>query len=220
MPAIPEKIIVLAEPLRVELRLRELAPTLSGDALREAMHSGLMSWAATTENDPPSYPGTSLGAGTVRGLRDQLLPQNWKKSDSANYSTVTSPDGDVTIVVATGDEATGILHRTPTTKCPKGPETEAIVTANKAQLELFATTETPKAKQVARVTYMLLVVRAKDGMRGELSLPEEIGEDGKIEQWRERLILAALGGDDSGSVMRVPEPGPELDVDVTRRAAS
>jgi hypothetical protein len=54
-------------------------------------------------------------------------------------------------------------------------------------------------------------------MKLELSLPEGMGEDGRPEDWAERIILPSIDLDGSYSVKRAPEPGPAFDVDVTRR---
>ena len=213
MSALPEPI---DEPLKVEARLHELG--LSLDVFHESMHAALLAWASCTENDPPSYPGTTLWAVAMRHLREQLLPKGWTKSDAANYCTVVNPDTTLAIAVATGDEATGVNKDgiQPKTKCPKGPETQAIV-ANNRQLDFFIAAGATNQMQVP-LTYILLLARTEEGLRGELSLPEEIGLDERVERWRERIILPPLGGDSDSLAMTAPEPAPLPEIDVVRRA--
>ena len=77
-----------------------------------------------------------MWAETVAVLRDQLRSHGWNTLDEGNYSRTVNSNEDLAIVVATGDEATGDIHASPSNKCPKGINTTEAVEANN-QLDLF-----------------------------------------------------------------------------------
>jgi hypothetical protein len=68
-----------------------------------------------------------------------------------------------------------------------------------------------------RVTWILLIHRAKNEVRSELSLPAAIGDDGRIDSWSERIILPVIaldaGAPDDGGA----DDEPNVDVEVSRR---
>jgi hypothetical protein len=126
------------------------------------------------------------------------------------------------IAVATGDEGTGLAEILPTTKTPKGPSTVEAVTTNQLAFE-FAVAASKPAAEVAedadeeRVTWILLVHRAKNEVRSEISLPSSIGPDGRIDGWAERILLTAVPID--GDLMDiVPPVQPDITIDVKRRS--
>jgi hypothetical protein len=211
MPAQP---LVIEDPLDVAARLSKLGLTVTD--LAEAVKIGYLGRSTCTDNDPPSLPGVILWGHTTRGLREQLMPKRWEKSDAGNYSTVISPDHTIAIVVATGDDGTGKASRSPKTSYPKGSATVAAVAVNRAQLDLFNANSTER--QGGLMTWVLLVAHeAGYGVRSELSLPFEIGDDFRIEAWRERIILPPLEDDGGEAARRDAQPGPTFDVDVIRR---
>ena len=68
-----------------------------------------------------------------------------------------------------------------------------------------------------RVTWLLLMHTAEDELRAELSLPASMGHDGRIDAWKERIILPSTPLDPIESI-DFPDFGPDLEVDVRRRA--
>ena len=156
-------------------RLAELG--LAETKLAEIVRRGYVAFASCTPNDPPLYPGFSAWATMVRGLREYLLP-DWERSDENNYSLVINPAGNVAIAVATGDDATGHSDAIPTTKSSKGPSTLEAVTSNQIQLELpYVFPPVPAPARPAnpdeqRMTWILLVHRAQNEVRCELSITD------------------------------------------------
>ena len=214
MSAVPR---IIEEPLDVAGRLAALAGLTTVD-LTEAVKGGHVARATCTENDAPSFPGIVQWGVTTRTLREQLMTKGWEKDDSRNFSTTRSPDGTVAIVVATGDEGTGIASKTPKTNYPKGTVTHEAVDVNRTQLDLPGITPISDATRPRATTYVLLIANQSGrGVRAELSLPLEIGEDGRIEMWAERIILPPLEDDGGESARRGAERGPDFDVDVVRR---
>lgn len=206
----------------IDNRLAQLG--LEEDRLTEVVRRGYVAFASCTPNDPPLFPGFSAWAAMVRGLREYLLPE-WDRSDENNYSLVINPSGTVAIAVATGDEGTGRPGATPTTKSSKGPSTADAVTSNQAQLGLPYIFDAAPAPTQAddeaepRMTWILLVHRAPNEVRYELSLPTSMGLDGRVDGWRERIILNAIPTDPDLVEITPPQPmQPDISVDVKRRA--
>ena len=169
-----------------------------------------------TANDPVITPGFLAWARTTRGLRELLAPAGWQRSSEGGLETVVAPDGKLAVAVATGDEATGQPDNSPKTKYSKGPATVAAIEQN--QLSLFADLEpvVPGPVPTDRVTWLLLIARGVDEVRCELSLPQAIGDDGKIESWSERIILAPVGRDGEPTVTPADQE-PDVVVEVSRR---
>lgn len=205
----------------VNTRLAELG--LEETRLAEIVRRGYVAFASCTPNDPPLYPGFSAWATMVRALREYLLPE-WERSDENNYSLVINPAGTVAIAVATGDDATGQSDAIPTTKSSKGPSTVEAVTSNQMQLELpyefppVAAPARPANPDEQRMTWILLVHRALGEVRCELSLPTSMGVDGRVDGWRERIILGAVPTDPEILEITPAQPlQPDITVDVKRR---
>lgn len=167
---------------------------LSAEVLREATLVGESARDSCTANDPPNAAGFVAWARTVRALREILIPQGWTRNDDTNFSTIISPDSRTAIAVATGDEGTGNPKTTPKTKYPKGPATIAAIDSNRKQLQLFEINEiiSEKAAGDGVNTWMLVRRRAGDSILIELSLPADVGEDGRVGSWAIRLILEPI----------------------------
>lgn len=202
-------------------RLEELG--LKVAHISDPVQRGYMAAANCTVNHPPLMRGVVGWGEVVCALRENLAPLGWTRSDANNYSVVNDPAGYIAIAVATGDESTGIANASPTTKSLKGPQTANAVNFNHNQLPLLfdipASSDTDPVTDPnnGRVTYMLLVHRAPNEVRFELSLPDQITE-GRIDGWVERIIFGAIRLDGE-PIELTPPPQPDLDIDVRRRTA-
>jgi hypothetical protein len=153
---------------------------------------------------------------TVRTLRELLGVEGWTRLDVRNSPLIINADGTVAVGVASGDEYTGHPLRTPQTKTPKGsPAVEAL--AGNKQLYLFKELE-PVECERAYQTWYLLFHRTEDEIRLELSLPYSMGTDGRIDGFIERIILPSLPIDPEWMVVAPPDFGPDIQIDVPRRA--
>ena len=212
--------IVHAQPADVAARLAQL--DLTDDILSIAVAKGQLAVDNCTPNHPRMFPPLAGWAETVRGLREGLVTRQWTTSDDHNYALAVHPTGEIAIAVATGNEHTGLLSGTPATKSSKGTSTLEAVMVNVKQLSLFSETEEAAAEQSEqerkRATWILLIRRDTNGTRAELSLPVVIGADGRVTDWRERIILHVIPRDPQP--LRVTPPDlPDLDVQVKRRSA-
>lgn len=203
----------------VVLRLAELG--LTPEILETAVAKGQLAVDNCTTNHPRMFPPLAGWAETVRGVREGLIPFEWDISDDRNYALAVHPSGDMAIAVATGNEQTGIAAGTPATKCSKGTSTLEAVMVNVQQLSLFtelSPSQEPQADaEDRRATWILLIYRTPEETRAELSLPVVIAVDGRVTDWRERIILNPIPRDPQP--LRVEPPQlPDLDVPVKRRA--
>ncbi|RIK03119.1 MAG: hypothetical protein DCC48_17130 [Acidobacteria bacterium] len=181
---------------------------LTLDRLAEARERAQHDVDECTALDPPGARGHIRHIRTVRYLREVLIPHGWTADDGGNIGAVVSPDDRVSIVVTSGDAATGRHGHTPRTKYPKGELTWRRVRQNQ-QLSLFddgpATQPDDESVENARQTWVLLQYPAGDVVRAELSCPEGVDDSGRINKWSERILLPDLPLD----THEAWEPGPD-----------
>jgi hypothetical protein len=164
---------------------------------------GLTARQACSPLAPPSFPGVVQWAETIVGSRLILIPREWTPNDAHNYSRIVSPDGTIAIVVATGDEHTGIATSEPRTKYPKGPETTAAVEANQMAFPGLAIAALDKAAGVSIETWILLLSTNDFELRYELSRPRAQDKEGRVIGWSDRILFPPVeieglpGRDDS-----------------------
>lgn len=206
-------------------RLADLG--LDVEALCEVVRRSYYSYISCSPNHPPLVRGIWGWGEAVRALRDYVLPLGtWRRSDDRHYSLVIDDSRGVAIAVATGDDATGNPDLSPTTRAVKGISMLLSVVANQAQLNLFsdddaggpATNEDAEDRQ-GLVTWVFLIHRSSNEVRCEISLPSSMGADGRINAWRERIILPAVPVDgDQVEVAKPDTAAPDIEVEVKRRA--
>ena len=214
--------VVRQEPWDVRSRLAELG--LEEEPLKDAVRRGQLAFLSCTPNHPRPFPGMSAWAETVCALREYVIPLGWYRSNEKNYALAVDSARTTAIAVATGNDGTGRADATPSTNARKGPSTLEAVAVNQFQFSFMAeyqvpSKDAPSDENGHRTTWFLLIHRASKEVRCELSLPISIGEDGRIDAWRERILLGStpLDGDLAEAV---PSPPflPEITIDVKRRA--
>ena len=193
---------------------------LSESELAQAVTRGLLARSECTPNHPPLHAGFVTWSNTVCALREILLLKGWERSDEGNYSVVIHPSRSFAIAVATGDENTGNPNANPMTKSPKGPSTRSAVAVNFSQAWLFSELMPvlPEHEEKGRLTWLLLIGHAGGKIKAELSLP--INCEGKVNGWKERLILPDLEIDPNSSISVSPlfPSLPDIEIDVRRKA--
>ncbi|WP_173052636.1 hypothetical protein [Candidatus Nitrotoga sp. AM1P] len=210
--------ILHIEPIAAKSALARLG--LNEEALLEAAKHGYLARSNCTANHPPLYAPFVAWGETVRVLREQLTTIGWKRNDEKNYSRIIHPDGYFAIAVATGDEATGMASGFPCNKSVKGPSTIDAIEINRLQAWLPGMgpdelQNDPKEGQP--MTWLLLVHHALNEIRSELSQPFDIGSNGRINGWRERILLRTIPLDFDPQEI-IPPSQPDLDVAVRRKA--
>lgn len=209
--------ILHVEPSSVHSRLAQLG--LTDAPLLKAVMASYIAKANCTENHPPLYPPIAAWSEAVRTLRDALRPEGWTRFNDQNSPKTVSPDGTVSIIVSTGNDATGSAKVSPATTSSKGPNTADAIEVNRS-LQLFLPgMEFPvelcdENEKVS--TWILLVHHARDELRAELSLPMAVGADGRVSVWQERIILNAQPLDGEPAVI-TPPVQPDIDVAVRRK---
>jgi hypothetical protein len=195
---------ILSDPYEVAARLSAL--DLKSEYFQIAASKGLAAWVDTTENDPPTFPGTAAWAMTTRSMREELIRAQWgQRMNEMNVPLAINSTKTIAIAVASGDAETGRVGGFPCTRSPKGRATAEAVRENYRQalqrpFEFMIPEEALESTRVTgRVTWLFLIYRDVKAMelRYELSRPTSIAEDGYVDGWAERLIFEPIpfGGD-------------------------
>jgi hypothetical protein len=210
-------IVLFDKPAEISNRLAQLG--VNEGALREAVYQGHLQRTRLTLNHPVIYHGLNMWGEIVAALRDQLRPLDWIRQEIGNFALTVHEERKLAIAVASGDEGTGKPSAHPCNRSKKGRNTVDAIEANR-QLELFE--RLPPENQVDgddKQTWVLMhhTDTTQREIRLELSRPSEIGNDGKISEWAERIILGSIPFDDE-LVEIYPPSGPDIEIDIRRRA--
>lgn len=194
----------MAEPARNFEQPHERTAQLHALGLDEAtieaaVLRGFVARQSCTSFDPPSFPGTVQWAQTHRAVRELTVARDWTPDDTNNYSRVISPNREIAVTVATGDDHTGVRGAIePRTKYPKGSETTLAVETNVhlEQLSLWPSPSSIKQdlKQLParQVLWMLLIATGEHEIRYELSRPKGQDEQGRVVSWSTRIIFEPI----------------------------
>jgi hypothetical protein len=209
--------IIHLDPITVADRLEQLGVTQ--DALRESIYQAHLQRTRLTPNHPRIFPGLEMWGWSVASLREQLRPLGWFRIDVANFPLTVNETLGLAIAIASGDEGTGDPHAQASNRSKKGPNTVDAVETNQ-QFDMFAEF-LPQTKEDAagNDTWVLLhyTDSTKQEIRIELSRPSEIGDDGKISAWSERIILPSISFDGDPVEILTPS-GPDIDIEIRRKA--
>jgi hypothetical protein len=169
--------------------------------------------ATCTAFDPPITAGFMRYARTVRGLREELVPNGWDWDNPNNFCRVIHPDREFAIVAMSGDEATGDAAMVPSTKYPRGVTTVRAVDTNLQLSFDFGDLVPDEPTDDQLVTWILLHHRTEDEIRLELSLPSAM-TGGNISDWQERIILPPAPLDEQPLPGTATSPDDDQDGDV------
>ena len=187
-------------------------------ALREAVYQGHLQRTRLTPNHPTIYHGLNMWGEIVAALREQLRPLNWIRQDVGTFALTVHQELGLAITVASGDEATGSPSAHPCNRSKKGRNTFEAIEANR-QLELFEIL--PETQEIDNGTQTWVLLHHTDTglgeIRYELSRPSNIGKDGRISKWSERIILSSIPFDDE-LVDSDPPSEPDIEIQIRRKA--
>lgn len=169
-----------------------------------------------TKNEPPISYGMTLYLKITGALRDKLLPLGWKRDDYNNHSKTISPNGQVCIVVASGDNNTGQADSCSlSTKSPKGKITKQIINRNhRNQLALdFGGIPGLDFIQTPDLWFLLVYVDDKAKVINvELSQPKNVNNAGFVTDWAERVIIPSIPDTFEPNIMT--ETTDEINIDI------
>lgn len=175
-------------------RLAEL--DLAVDVVAIALAAADRESARCSDLDPPILEGLLRWGRATRALREQLVPHGWTYDNPHNLARTIHPSGDFAVVLATGDEGTGLPSSGAGPRHARGYATEQAIHAN-GQLTfefgplLQLSTGGRSAGLGHLQTWFLLYHPHPDHFRAELSLPRGI-DRGRITRWTERILLPPL----------------------------
>jgi hypothetical protein len=214
---------VFSKPEVSRDRLKQLG--LDALLFTQAIQRGQAIAAGYTPNHPAICRGISQWGEIVAAIREQLLPRGWTRMDEDNLPLTVNPPRNIAISVSTGDENTGIVDATPSTRSTKGPRTANAVIVNALQLSLFGNVPL-RPEELKRsngvMTWILLFHRdvTAQETRFELSRPVKMDSDGHVDVWVERIIFPALPFGTDGVLAPADLPlSPEIVPEVKRKRA-
>ncbi len=175
-------------------RLPELGLTV--DVVAATLAAADRESAACTDLDPPILEGLLRWGRATRALRERLVPHGWSYDNPNNLARTIHPSGDFAVVVATGDEGTGLRESGAGPRHARGYATEQAIHANgQLSFEFGALLQLTAAGRTASPgpmqTWFLLYHAEPAFFRAELSLPHGF-ERGRITEWTERILLPPL----------------------------
>jgi hypothetical protein len=200
----------------VRQRLADLGVDLP--LLNRVIEAGWLAQESCTPDDPLGYPGIHRWGVMTRTLRQLLRPRGWASSDDGHLAVALAPDNSIAICVSTGDSATGHVDGSPSTKYPKGSATAIAVEVNRFQIDMFSTQAggEENASSEGPLTWILLSHMADGVVSCELSLPSDMGPDGRVNTWSERILLPRITLGQLRSNIET-EFTPEVDIEIPRR---
>ncbi len=191
----------------VQTKLEKMDLTI--EDLQEAARANFLAQASCTPNDAPTAAGVSGWIASVRHLREFLTVKGWKKENIKNSPRLIHPNGEFSIMFATGDDSTGNPIFDPKTKSNKGRTTRDSVNDNFRQASLFDLEMIPHVVPLNKFKQEILKMKPtwvflihvqidqniddpKHILRCELSLPTFMDDAGYISGWSERIIIPEI----------------------------
>jgi hypothetical protein len=190
---------------------------LSEAVLRESVEWAYRNHVAeVTDHEPPNARGTTMYLKLTRALRDRLVPLGWAADNMLNFCKVVDPTNAHFIVVAGGDEFTGQREgREPGTRSAKGRASRDAI--GQMVLDLGEIPRLPR-KSDGRDMWVLLVYvnEASDQIWYELSLPNRVSANGRIDHWEKRIVLSPISISTTFAIESEP-PAEAPEIEVVRR---
>ncbi|MEK6747485.1 MAG: hypothetical protein AABY33_10705 [Pseudomonadota bacterium] len=225
-----QKIITYKEPQDVKTTLDSLG--LNVNELQDAAKANFLAQASCTANDAPTAPGFIGWNASVKTIREYLIVRGWESKNIKNSPRIVNTDKSISIMVATGDDATGNPSIIPKTKSHKGATTRTAIYNNEAQTSLFPEEAIPHVIPVVSIghstssTWVLLVhvyidkaiEKPRHYVRCELSMPVGMDDTGHIDNWRERIILPEITINPDDLIDKVEDFAPEQEIILQRKA--
>lgn len=189
---------IFSEPESVDRRLRHHFGLSVAD-LADVANAIFRGFADVDSLHPKGFNGTNGWAKGTAAIRSILIPRGWLPADPQNQPRISSTDRRISITVSSGNSDTGVAERTPSTRNDKGSQTAVSVHHNAFQGLLFAVEtmddaplNTGSASDGALWMVLYYIDLDAREVRMELSLPNNMSVDDKVNGWAIRYILPPM----------------------------
>jgi hypothetical protein len=185
-----------------------------------ALAAGAVAASAATVHHATNAAGTFFFHDALATLRDELSKTGWKNLSSGNLEYSMHPKGRHRVFVLAGDSNTGDALATPHSRRPRGSQGKEQVIQGQldfalAELGLDGTLDASTVTTWALLHYF---DKAKEVVKGEVSVPAAIDSSGCVTDWRARILLpdVDLG---PGRIAQMPAGTPPANFEVRRKKA-
>lgn len=167
--------------------------------------------------EPSISPPFKAWAAAFGALAESMVVRGWEKTETKGLPRILNPKSRIAIAVVAGDEGTGLAKGQPKSKWPRGPQSVFLVRTNEVQYSLFENRPfRPLPAEEEQITWWLLIYSdGGDAVRAELSLPVGLGDDRRLSDWKDRIIIEL--GDLSLPPGRREEEEPPLEFEINVR---
>lgn len=179
-PKTREDLARLLAPLRLEASVFERAVSVAAAESR-----------TFTPGAPKSAPEITRWLRTVETVHEQLmlLQMGWRRFDPQNLPYFLQPDLNLGLIVSSGNEFTGVIYGSPTTKNPKGSAFARRVDDN-GKVAMFGQ-PTDEGEVIVDDARILLYNERAGLVHLELSRPTAM-LGSFVNVWSERIIFPAF----------------------------
>lgn len=185
-----------------------------------ALAAGAVAASGATAHHAANAAGTFFFHDALATLRDELSKVGWKNLSSGNLEYSMHPKGRHRIFVLAGDSNTGDALATPHSRRPRGSQGKEQVVQGQldfalAELGLDAALDASTVTTWALLHYF---DKAKQIVKGEVSVPAAIDSSDCVTDWRARILLpdVDLG---PGRIAQMPTGTPPVNFEVRRKKA-
>ncbi len=201
---------VLIEASAVKTRLEQIGVTV--DDLVTIARAAVVARRSAVLDDPLIASGMMAWIMGTRMLRQTLAPRGYLRRREAGIESVYNPATGIRIAYQNAERAGDRLFD-PVASSDKGDASARLVASG--QGELFPAIRHKELREANAPCYYLFVQAQGDDVRVELSFPRRV-EQGEFCGFNERILIVEPGGWD-GIVLRDDDPGPDFDVEVSRK---
>lgn len=189
---------------------------LSVELLRTALKNGDAARRGCHDTDPDDYPARTANVVAYRYLFGELRSLGWQHENERGQIRLVTPDGRHALVLATGDENTGLRHgHQPRTRSAKGEVTTNAIRLNR-DLPLFGEDAAPSGAELWFVLVTWIEDEEESEIRFELSRPVGQQASGVISLWDARVVFEPIRSE-LNTYDEVEELEDEVDFKIERK---
>ncbi|MGN6200159.1 hypothetical protein [Humibacter sp.] len=169
---------------------RLLSPMrLQASVFERAVSVGAAESRTFSQGAPKSAPNTTRWFRTVEVMHEELmlLQLDWKRDDPQNLPYFSQPDLNLGLITSSGNEFTGVIWGSPSTKNPKGSAFARRVDEN-GQMAMFGQPTGDGGELDVKYLWILLYNERDGQVFLELSRPLSMAGR-HIDSWAERIIF-------------------------------